>query len=208
MSSDDSKVILITSSHVGEGKSSISSNLATVFAMQNKRTVLVDADMRRGVQYKNFGISNKSGLSTYLANIADEKDLIKKTDIKDLFVITSGPVPPNPAELLSTEKMGILINMLKELFEVIIIDGAPVLPVTDSVILSGLVDRVILVTSYGETHKEELKSAYAIVKNTGAKIAGVVLNKVDSKSNRYSKYGKYGGYYGSYTYAKKGEDKW
>ncbi len=200
MSSEGAKVILITSSHVSEGKSSISANLATVFAMQNKKTVLVDADMRRGVQHKNFGVENTNGLSNYLANMnCQEEKLVKKTEIPNLFVITSGPVPPNPAELISLSKMKELIDKLKSEYDVVIIDGAPVLPVTDSVILSSIVDRVVIVVSAGETHKEELKSVKQTLDSAGANIAGVVLNKVDMKTKGYSKYSKYSkGYYGAY----------
>ena len=211
MSSENVNTILITSSHVGEGKSSISSNLATVFAMQNKKTLLIDADMRRGVQHKKFELNNNNGLSNFLANINIKKDeLIKETEIPNLFVITSGPVPPNPAELLSLQNMKELIKQSKENFDVVIIDGAPVLPVTDSVILASLVDRVVLVTSVGETRNDELKAAKSTLDNAGAKIAGVVLNKVDVKGKlygKYSKYSRYGGtYYASY-YSNEQENK-
>ncbi|MBR2289888.1 MAG: CpsD/CapB family tyrosine-protein kinase [Clostridia bacterium] len=210
MSGEKAKTILITSSHVSEGKSSVASNLAAVFAMQNRKTLLIDADMRRGVQHKNFGLKNMNGLSNYLANInVDENDLIKKTDIPNLFVITSGPVPPNPAELLSLSNMKELIDGAKENFDVIIIDGAPVLPVTDSVILAAMTDRVVVVVSSGETRNDELKAVKATLDNAGANIAGVVLNKVDMKGNLYGKYSKYsrygGGYYASY-YANDNEE--
>lgn len=212
MSGKNAKTILITSSHVSEGKSSIASNLATVFAMQNKKTVLVDADMRRGVQYKKFDLHNSNGLSNFLANInIDEDGLVKETDVPNLYVITSGPVPPNPAELISLDTMKELLELLKRTFDVIIVDGAPVLPVTDSVILSSLVDRVVIVTSVGETHKDELKAVKNALDNAGANIAGVVLNKVEMGGKgygKYSKYGKYGnGYYGSYYGTEKEDGK-
>ena len=202
MSGDGAKTILITSSHVSEGKSSVASNLAAVFAMQNKKTILVDADMRRGVQHKRFVVSNLNGLSNFLANMnVDEDDLFKKTEIPNLHLMTCGPVPPNPAELLSLNNMKELVKFLKESYDVVIIDGAPVLPVTDSVILSALVDRVVIVTSAGETHNDELKAVKNTLTNAGANIAGVVLNKVDMNAKGYGKYHKYGkGYYGSYYY--------
>ena len=198
--SDGAKTILVTSSHVSEGKSSVASNLAAVFALQNKKVLLVDCDMRRGVQHKRFGIPNTNGLSNFLANINfSDEGFTKKTDIPKLYVITSGPVPPNPAELLSLKRMKELIEAFKEVFDVIILDGAPILPVTDSVILSSIVDRVIIVASSGETHNDELKATKAALNNAGANIAGVVLNKVEMKNKGYGKYGKYGkGYYGSY----------
>ena len=202
MSGKNAKTILVTSAHVGEGKSSVCANLGAVFAMQNKRTLLIDADMRRGVQHKNFGLQNNNGLSNYLANInIDPNDFIKKTDIPNLFVITAGPVPPNPAELLSLDIMKELIKGVKESYDVVLIDGAPVLPVTDSVILSPLIDRVVLVVSSGETRNDELKAIKATLDNAGANIAGVVLNKVDLKGKLYGKYGKYGKYGNGYYYA-------
>lgn len=200
MSGEGAKTVLITSSHVSEGKSSVASNLAAVFAMQDKKTILVDCDMRRGIQYKKFELSNQNGLSNYLANInVKEKDFIKKTEIPNLFVITSGPVPPNPAELLSSARMKEMIQNLKEDYDAVVLDGAPVLPVTDSVILAAIADRTVIVVSSGETHNDELKSVKATLDNAGANIAGVVLNKAELQGKGYSKYHKYGkGYYGSY----------
>ena len=201
MSGENAKIVLITSSHVSEGKSSIAANLATVFAMQNKKTILIDADMRRGVQHKNFGLTNKNGLSNYLANMnIDENELVKKTEIENLFVVTCGAVPPNPAELLSLPTMKSFFDTLRKVFDIVIIDGAPVLTVTDSVILSALVDKVVIVTSAGETHKDELKATKTALDGAGAKIAGVVLNKVETNNAfGYSKYSRYGGkYYGAY----------
>jgi len=196
----DLKTILITSSHVSEGKSSTAANLATVFAMQDKSVVLIDADMRRGVQHKKFNVPNTNGLSNYLANMNfNEKEFIKKTDIPKLFLINCGHVPPNPAELISSVRMKQLLEILKKEFDIIIIDGVPVLPVTDSVILSSIVDRVVIVTCHGETHKDELKSVKTALDNAGANIAGVILNKVEFKGKGYSKYSKYSnGYYGGY----------
>ena len=201
LSADSSKIVLVTSSHVGEGKSSISANLATVFAMQGKKTVLIDADMRRGIQHKNFNLTNKVGLSNFLANQeVEEEKLIKKTEIQKLYVITCGVVPPNPSELLSLPKMDELLEELRNEFDIIIIDGAPILPVTDSVILSSKVDRVIIVAASKETHKDELKQVKFSLENAGAKIAGVVLNKLNVKIGKYSNYksGYYGYYYSGY----------
>ena len=200
LANGDLKTILITSSHVSEGKSSTAANLATVFAMQDKNVVLIDADMRRGVQHKKFNLSNSNGLSNYLANMNfNEKDFVKKTDIPNLYLINCGHVPPNPAELISSVRMKELLEGLKKDFDIIIIDGVPVLPVTDSVILSSIVDKVVIVTCHGETQKDELKSVKTALDNAGASIAGVILNKVEFEGKGYGKYGKYGnGYYGGY----------
>lgn len=201
MAQDNKKVILFTSSHVSEGKSSCAANLAVIYALQGKRTLLIDADLRRGVQHKNFGLDANNGLSNYLSNVGlDLSTLFKPTAVDNLFVITCGVVPPNPAELLSSDRLKKLLDDFKPCYDIIIIDGAPVLPVTDSVIISHLADKVVIVTSYGETHKDELKQVKASLDNAGADIAGVVLNKVDTIGSGYGKYGKYSKYkkYNSY----------
>lgn len=197
------KIVLITSAHVSEGKSSAASNLATVFAMQGKKTILIDADMRRGKLHRRFGVINTNGLSNYLSgkDIAESK-LIKVTDISNLFLINCGAVPPNPSELISLPKMNELLELLKDKFDVVIVDGTPVLPVTDSVILAPIVDKVVIVASYGETLKDELKAVKTILDNAGASIAGVVFNKVNMPDKKYGKYSRYGkGYYGGYYYS-------
>ena len=200
MSSNHLNTVLVTSSHVSEGKSSVCSNLGTLFAMQDKKVIIVDADMRRGTQHEKFGLSNKDGLSSFLANLNTSfEKIIKKTEVPNLFVITSGPIPPNPSELISSQNMKDLLQVLKESFDFVIIDGAPVLPVTDSVILSAICDKVVLVVSSEETHKDELKSAKKLLVAAGANIAGVVLNKVDfkQKNYKYNKHGYYNSYYNS-----------
>ena len=192
--------ILITSSLKGEGKSWNSANIAAAFAMQGKKTLLIDADMRRGTQHKLFDLKNSNGLSNYLADVNwNENSLIKKTDIDNLFIITCGKVPPNPSELLSSNRMTELLSTAKENFDIIILDGPPVLLVSDSLILAKDVDSVIIVAAAKETKKEVLKTTTTSLQNVGAKLGGVVLNKIDiSDKNRYSKY-KYYGYYNNYN---------
>ena len=199
MAQGDKKTILITSSHVSEGKSSCAANLAAVFAMQGKKTLLIDADMRRGIQHKNFGVQKNNGLSNYLSNVGFKPDgFFKLTNINNLMLITCGTTPPNPAELLSSFRFEKMLNDYKTVYDIIIIDGAPVLPVTDSVVIAPNVDKVVIVSSYGETHKDELKLVKSMLDNVGADIAGVVLNKVDTKGSGYSKYGKYRKYNSNY----------
>lgn len=194
------KTILVTSSCMGEGKSTVSSNLATVFAQQDKSVLIIDADMRRGRQQGVFGIKSKNGLSNYLADMDwDEKTLINRTDIENLFLITSGNVPPNPSELLSSDRMSDLLDQCKRKFDIIILDGPPCLVVADGLILTRYADTTLIVSSYKETHKDELKNTKKAIEAVGGKIGGVILNKVDVKAHSYTNYRYY-----SY-YSKEGE---
>ena len=198
MASDDSSVILVTSSFQGEGKSWNAANIACVFADQGKNTLLIDADLRRGVQEKRFGVSNSNGLSNYLANVnCNEKNFIKNTSVANLSIITRGNVPPNPSELLSSERMEELISRVKEEFDIVIIDMPPVLVVTDALILANKVDKVILVGAMNQTRTNAILEAKKALDNVGAKICGVILNKDKNKARSYYKYGgKYGKGYG------------
>ena len=191
----DLKVILITSSCMGEGKSTVSANLATVFAQQGKRVLLVDADMRRGRQHHVFEVNTKCGLSNYLADVEwNENELFNKTNVDNLYLLLSGNVPPNPSELLSSERMKNLIEQCKKSFDVIILDGPPCLVVADGLILARYADSTIIVSSYKETHKDELKNTKKAIENVGGKIGGVVLNKMNVKPHSYSSY-RYYSYY-------------
>ena len=190
-SSEESKVILVASSVPGEGKSFISSNLAAAFAQTGKATLLVDCDMRLGRTHKIFGISNEQGLSNLLIepNLTDWKTYIERTPVRNLFVITRGTVPPNPSELLNSENAKKLVEKFKENFDYIILDGVPVNGLPDSLIMAGLADRVVLVSSVGLTNIDELNKAKKALENVDANIAGVVVNRTPiTKRGKYSNY--------------------
>lgn len=191
------KTILVTSTMPGEGKTWVSSNLAITFAQSGKRVCLVDADMRKGRLANLFQLDVMPGLSNYLSGIDAEEDediskYIKPTEEENLFVITAGNVPPNPAELLQGENTTKMIERLKEIFDVIILDGTPGVLVTDAIILSRIVDTTILVASHGSTKKDNLEKVKRAIENVGGKIAGVVLNKVPVKAKEYSSSYYYG----------------
>lgn len=189
--SDDNNVILITSSVPGEGKSFISCNLAAAFAQTGKSTLLVDSDLRLGRTHKIFGVSNEKGFSNLLIeqNTVDCADYIKKTSMKDLYIIPRGTVPPNPSELLNSSNARKIIKFLKEKFDYVIFDGVPVNGLPDSLILAGMVDRVVLVSAMNYTKIEELNESKKALEKIDAKIAGVVLNKAKSTNRgRYSNY--------------------
>ena len=173
-SDEESQVILVTSSIPGEGKSFISSNLATAFA------------------HKIFGVSNDKGFSNLLASqsVVNCADFIKKTPIPNLYVIPRGTVPPNPSELLNSTNTKRVINFLRENFSRIIFDGVPINGLPDSLIMALLVDRVVLVTAVGYTKIDELMEAKKALEKIDANIAGVVVNRVNQ-----TKRGKYSNYY-------------
>lgn len=195
--SDNCQTILITSTVQSEGKSLVASNLATTFAQAGKRTLLIDSDMRRPRQYKIFSTKSSPGLSNYLSNIVrnEKKDNLKaeeciiKTEIENLSLLPAGDIPPNPSELLLSSRIEELIKEVSERFDTVIFDGAPCLLVTDSVILSRLVSQTLLVTSYKNTKKDDLREVKKRIDNIGGNIVGVVLNKVEISTRKYdSKY--------------------
>ena len=188
---EESKVILITSSIPGEGKSFISSNLATAFAQTGESTLLIDCDLRLVRVHKIFGLSNNKGLSNLLVgqNVVDCAEYIKKTTIPNLYVIPRGTVPPNPSELLNSTNTKKIISFLRENFDRIIFDGVPINGLPDSLIMASLVDRVVLVTSVGYTKIDELNDAKKALEKIDANIAGVVVNRTtQTKRGKYSNY--------------------
>lgn len=189
------RTILITSTMPGEGKSFIAANLATAFAQSGTRVLLVDCDIRKGRQHYIFGSHNQKGLSNLLLENVKEKysEYIQETRIKNLSVMFRGVTPPNPSELLGSEKNKELIEILKDNFDIIIFDSAPINGgLTDSLIMGTLVDGVVIVSAFNETPISALNSTKKSLQNVNANILGVVLNRASSKSRKY--YGHYYGY--------------
>lgn len=190
---ENGESVLFTSTVQGEGKSWIAANTAITFAQTGKKVVLIDADMRRPRQNNIFGVDMYPGLSNYLSGMTgggvekniDIKYCIQTTEVENLFVIPAGSIPPNPAELLNSEKTVDLVKKLKEIFDIIIIDSAPCLIVTDSAILSRHVDYTILVASQKSTKIEDIKEAKKQIENVGGRVVGVVLNKVKLSKKKY-----------------------
>ena len=195
------KTILVTSTFPGEGKSWVASNLAVTFAQAGKKVVLIDADMRKGRQYNIFGISPIPGLSNYLSgvdiddeerDITDIADYVQDTEVDNLFVMPAGNIPPNPSELLISPQMVDLLEQLKDLCDIVIVDGTPNELVTDSLIITRLVDSTIIVTASKQTKKDNLRRAIQNIQNVGGKIAGVVVNKVPIAAKKYEQSYYYG----------------
>ena len=193
------RTLLVTSTLPGEGKSWVSANLAVTFAQAGKKVVIIDADMRKGRQYSIFGVSPRPGLSNYLSGMLDGEEIddnlsnyIQETEVENLYVISAGNIPPNPSELLIAPQMVNLLDQLKEMCDIIIIDGTPSQLVTDSLILTRLVDSTIIVTAQKHTKKEDLKRVITNIQNVGGKIAGVVVNKVTISAKKYEQSYYYG----------------
>lgn len=193
------RTLLVTSTLPGEGKSWVSANLAVTFAQAGKKVVIIDADMRKGRQYSIFGVSPRPGLSNYLSGMLDGEEIddnlsnyIQETEVENLYIISAGNIPPNPSELLIAPQMVNLLDQLKEMCDIIIIDGTPSQLVTDSLILTRLVDSTIIVTAQKHTKKEDLKRVITNIQNVGGKIAGVVVNKVTISAKKYEQSYYYG----------------
>ena len=190
------KSLLVTSTVPGEGKSWVSANLAITFAQAGKRVLIVDADMRKGRQHDLFELKNTKGLSNYLIMTTKESSLdsigeyIQNTLVDNLYVMTAGMVPPNPSELLTSQKMVDLIKYLEKIFDIVIFDGTPSTIVTDAIILSKFVNTTLIVAGHKITKTDDLNQVKRNITNVGGKIAGVVLNKMPTV-RRKSKNGYY-----------------
>ena len=180
------KTILITSSVP-------SANLAIAFAQTGKKVLLIDCDLRKGRQHKIFKLKIKEGLSNLLINdIVNCNDYISQTSIKNLYVMPRGIVPPNPSELLNSKKNASLITHLRKYFDVVILDGAPINGIADSLILSTYVDKVLLVSCLNHTPKTEFMATIKSLNAVNANLAGCIINNIDSHKHGYGKYYYYG----------------
>ena len=182
------KVVMVTSSGPSEGKSTTSINLAITLANGKKKTLLVDADMRRPATHKAFKLDNDKGLSDILGSKLGFNAVMKKTEVGNLSFISSGPVPENPSELLSSEVMGNFINEIRGEFDIIVIDCPPTLVVTDATVIGPLVDGVILVVKSGLLPRDAVERSKILLERNEIKILGVVLNDVDTKKEEYYYY--------------------
>lgn len=180
--------VLFTSDKPSAGKSTTAANVAIVFAQTGKRTLLLDADLRRPTCHYTFEVSNRTGLSTALVNDISIKDVIKETKIHSLDIITSGPVPPNPSELLSKKKMAIVMEDLRKLYDIIIMDSPPIVQVIDAQILGKMVDGAVIVTDVKNNEAKTLKEAKHLLNKGETKILGIILNKKEYKPKDKSYY--------------------
>lgn len=185
------KRIMITSMSPQEGKTTTSANLARSIAQTDRRVLLIDADQRRPRLHKAFQLDNNAGLSSYLSGAVKEIP-VQATEDAGLSILTSGPIPPNPSELLGSKRFGQLLEVLEQQFDMILIDSPPVLSATDSLLISKLVESVLVVCFTGKTTYERLQRGLKSLREINPNIMGLVLNAMDmKKSNYYSYYGYY-----------------
>ncbi len=187
------KTLLITSMIPGEGKSSVAACLALSIAQADKKILLIDADMRRSSQHKNFNLDNTAGLSSMLAGLSEKNESINLNISDNFDLLTAGPIPPNPSELLSSTRMKDMLTDFSASYDMIIIDSPPLVSVTDPLVLSQNVDGVIIVTWAGKTTNEILRKGIKQLKEVHAPVTGVVLNRFSAKKSGY--YYNYGDYY-------------
>lgn len=184
------RTLVVTSSGPSEGKSTTAANLAIVMAQTGQKVVLVDTDLRRPVLHKTFGVPNNVGITTALL-AGDDVDLqayLQPTEVDNLAIITSGPIPPNPSELLGSQRMKHIVERLAEVADIVVFDTPPVLVVTDAAVLGRQVDGVLLVADAGGTREQALAQAVAELRKTGANVLGIAMNRLDSRSRGYYYY--------------------
>ena len=199
------RIMLFTSATPSEGKTTAATNLAAVLAQGDARVLLIDADLRRPNVHHRFGLNGRVGLTTLLTGATTLEQTIQHVpEIPNLDVISSGPVPPLPTEMLASESMRALLERLSGLYTHVIIDSPPILSVTDGVILSRQADAVVLVVRHGKSSKHVVRRARDLLLRSGAFITGIVLNAIDVSSPEY--YGYYG--YSKYNYAAADSGTW
>ena len=194
----DIKTLVLTSPGPADGKSTTIANLAITFAQQGQRTLIIDADLRRAVLDKTFGVPRTPGLTDVLVGTTPLADAVHATDIPNLFVLGSGQFPPNPSELLGSDAMQAMIEETKKQFDVALFDTPPLLAVTDAAVLSTRVDGTMLVVRMGSTAREAVRRALLALRAVHGRVLGAVLNDVDFRAGSY--YGGYGYYYSYYYY--------
>jgi protein-tyrosine kinase len=182
------KTLVVTSSGPSEGKSMTAANLAVVMAQQGKRVLLIDADMRKPTVHYTFRLNNTFGLTNLLTKQALLPEVLRKSDVDHLYIITSGPIPPNPAELLGSKAMREFLDDVYDRFDAILFDSPPVLAVTDAQILASFCDGTVLVVASGQTEREAAIEARDLLQKANARLLGVVLNRKPMREGRYYYY--------------------
>ncbi|MFD4817043.1 CpsD/CapB family tyrosine-protein kinase [Peribacillus butanolivorans] len=182
------KTIVVTSAEPNDGKSTTAANLAIVLAQEEKKVLLVDADLRKPSIHYAFNLSNIHGITSVLTKKMDLRKTISNSNVPNLDILTSGPIPPNPSELLNSKAIGTVINELKGIYDYIIFDTPPVLIVTDSQIVANKSDGVIMVVASGKTNKQSAVKAKELLEKANTALLGVVLNGIESNTSNYYYY--------------------
>ncbi|WP_349768492.1 CpsD/CapB family tyrosine-protein kinase [Priestia megaterium] len=188
---EEIKSLVLTSSGPSEGKSTTATNLATVYSQQGLNVLLIDGDLRKPTAHYTFRLENHTGLTNVLTRQSSLGQAVQSTEVPNLYVLTSGPIPPNPSELLASKQMGEVLGEMKEQFDIVIFDTPPILAVADAQILANQVDASLLIVSSSKTEKDAALKAKDLLTQAKSKLLGAVLN------NRKMNEGNYYYYYGS-----------
>lgn len=185
---EDIKSIVITSAGPAAGKSITAANLAVVYAQQGMKTLLIDGDLRKPTVHYTFRLDNLRGLSSVLIGETKLEDTVEDSAVDNLQILSCGPIPPNPAELLASKRMKDLIAYAEEHYDFVIVDAPPILAVTDAKIISQIVDGTLFVMRSGSTEKANAERAYEIINDGKARVLGAVLNDVERNGESYYYY--------------------
>lgn len=188
---DRLRTVVVTSAATGEGKTTVAANLATSFAQQGVRVLLVDADLRKSRLHKMFGQDREPGLSEWLTQQAGPAEAIRRTDVDSLFLLVSGALPENPSEMLGSPRMMKLVETLREAFELVIFDSPPLMAAADAAVLGSRADGVVLVLRAGDTDEGVARQAVRQLERVRARVLGVVLNDPDATAAHYGDYYHY-----------------
>lgn len=204
LSTKDSRVVVFSSAEPSAGKSTLSANLAIVMAQTGARVLLIDADLRKPSQHRNFKLSRTLGLSKILGGLATVEECLQKNVKPNVDVILSGPTPPNPSELLGSARMKELLERMNDEYDYVFVDMPPLCVVTDALVVAPNAAGLVLVARHNQTMYDEFGEALEIVENANLPMLGVVITDmrvVSSGYYRYGRYGKYGRYnrYGRYN---------
>ncbi|HVC33776.1 MAG TPA: CpsD/CapB family tyrosine-protein kinase [Chloroflexota bacterium] len=183
------QTLLITSASPEDGKSTTLANLAVTFAETGRSVVAVDCDLRRPSLHKLFGLPNEGGLTALIREERALGDVILSTDVPHLGILPSGPLPPNPSELLGSQRMERVVESLRSAADVVLFDSPPTISVTDAAVLGAKMDGVLLVVSVGKTKRDHVMRAKQLLERVNAKVLGVVLNNVKFDGSLYRYYG-------------------
>lgn len=195
------RVLMVTSPSMGEGKSTTALALAINMAQAGNKVLLIDSDLRKASLHKKLNLDNSLGLTNYLAGTAKPSQVTQSTEVERLYAISSGPLPPNPAELLGSNKMVSLLNLAAEKFDQVIVDGPPVLGLADAPLLGSITDATVLVVESGSTRRDFARSAVKRLNHTRSRLIGGILTKMDARGHGY------GYYHNEYYYAYGGKGR-
>lgn len=190
---EDLKIIMVTSAGQGEGKSTTTINLAVAYAQAEKKVLIIDADLRKPTLHHSFHVANRQGLTNVLTGQSELSSVIVSSELDNLDLIPSGPIPPNPSEILASKRMTTVLEQLSDKYDMILIDSPPTLAVTDSQVIATRCDGVILVIDQGQVKREVALKAKANLEHVKARILGVVLNNVNRDNGDVYYYYYYGG---------------